>query len=219
MRIETSVLELEPLGELEVELDGSDLVLPLHRVGDIDIDLRSVKLAGTREWKVSDTAEARRRTREEAETYGSILREDLPVSGLVLLEHALEGRLGLVPDSEVSHELLGITGREPELELESEAVVDLVEEVEQVFHFGRDLEGKKDGTSQLRASGTGRKGVPVSESKGRRSETNLLGHAEDVRVVLHETPDPTESSQTSARLVPVQHSELGHPDGELLMRA
>lgn len=54
--VETGVLELEVLGQLEVELEGRHLVLSLHRVGDVDINLGSVELQRPSTWSVSEVA-------------------------------------------------------------------------------------------------------------------------------------------------------------------
>ena len=44
---------------------------------------------------------------------------------------------------------------------------------------------------------------------------DLVGPHEDVRVVLGEAPDPEQSVQGSGLLVPVDQSELPHPDGQV----
>lgn len=45
----------------------------------------------------------------------------------------------------------------------------------------------------------------------------LRGHAEDVRVVLHEPPHAREPGERAARFVAVDDPEFGHPDGELFV--
>lgn len=47
----------------------------------------------------------------------------------------------------------------------------------------------------------------------------MFGHAEVVSIVLLEPPDPRQSTQGTTRLVPVQDTEVGHPDRELSVRA
>jgi len=48
---------------------------------------------------------------------------------------------------------------------------------------------------------------------------DLRGRAEDVGIVLHEPPHTRQASQRSACLIPVDDTELGHADGELLVTA
>ena len=48
---------------------------------------------------------------------------------------------------------------------------------------------------------------------------DLRRHAEYVRIVLHETPHAREARERTRRLVAVQDTELGHADGQFLVRA
>ena len=60
----SAVLEIEPLGQLEVELDGRALERAAEAVSDADVDLRPVESA--------------------------VARVDLPLSGILLLERLFE---------------------------------------------------------------------------------------------------------------------------------
>jgi hypothetical protein len=99
-----AVAEVEALGELEVELDGTALPLAAESVGEVKVELGAVE--------------------------GSVLGVEVPVSGNLLLKDLLERSLGVVPDLEVTHPLLGVTGRETDLVLEAEGLVDGVEELD-----------------------------------------------------------------------------------------
>ena len=46
---------------------------------------------------------------------------------------------------------------------------------------------------------------------------DLVGHAEDVGVVLLEPPYPGQPSQGSGKLVPVEDTEVRHPKGQVLV--
>ena len=45
----------------------------------------------------------------------------------------------------------------------------------------------------------------------------MIRSTENMGVVLDEPPDPGQTAQRTARLVPVQHTKLGHPQGQFLV--
>jgi hypothetical protein len=49
--------------------------------------------------------------------------------------------------------------------------------------------------------------------------TYLIGRAEMMRIILHESPDSGQSTQCAARLISVQNTKLGHPNRQLLVRS
>jgi hypothetical protein len=69
----------------------------------------------------------------------SVLGVHLPLTRESLLQDRLERRLCLVPDGEVTHPLAGITGRQADLVVESEWLVDSIKEVESVLDLLLDL--------------------------------------------------------------------------------
>ena len=48
---------------------------------------------------------------------------------------------------------------------------------------------------------------------------NLVGHAEDVGVVLLEPPHPRQSCQSTGQLVPMEHPKVGHPKRQVFVGA
>jgi hypothetical protein len=65
---------------------------------------------------------------------------------------------------------------------------------------------------------TGKEVGREEERKKGRGPTNLTRHAEDVGIVLNEPPHSAETAQRPARLVSVEDTKLGEPDGEFLER-
>lgn len=60
----------------------------------------------------------------------------------------------------------------------------------------------------------------IEELQSRRGLLlDLLDGAEDVSVVLLETPDPREPSQSARQLVAMEHTEIGHTQGQLAPRS
>ena len=53
--------------------------------------------------------------------------------------------------------------------------------------------------------------------------TNLLGNllrsTEDVRIILTESTDPSQSSKSPCQFIAVQNTEFGKADGKVLVRA
>lgn len=70
-----------------------------------------------------------------------ILLVNVPVTRDLLLENLSEGALSLVPQFEVAHPLLGITGRETDFVAEAERLVHGVEELKGRIKFGFNLVG------------------------------------------------------------------------------
>lgn len=98
-----TVLEVEALGELEVELDRCALERPAERIADGNVDLRPIERA--------------------------VARVELPLAGILLIKGTLELRLGLVPRLNRPKVVVGAC-RELELEVEPEETVDVLQEVE-----------------------------------------------------------------------------------------
>merc|ERR1719300_1577124 len=48
---------------------------------------------------------------------------------------------------------------------------------------------------------------------------DLVGHAEDVGVILLEPPHPRQPRQSAGQFVPVEHSKVGHPKRQVLVGA
>lgn len=102
------VLELEVNRCLVVQLDGGTLELSLQGIGDGDIDLRSV---------------------ESAVTF-----VDGPVGALKVRHGLLQLLFGVVPGLDLTQIFLR-TGRELQLEGETEQAVDGLQEIEKSFNF------------------------------------------------------------------------------------
>lgn len=106
------VLELEVNWCLVVQLNGGTLELSLQGIGDGDIDLRSVESAVT--------------------------LVDGPVGALEVRHGLLQLLFGVVPGLDLTQIFLR-TGRELQLEGETEQAVDGLQEIEKSFNFRSDL--------------------------------------------------------------------------------
>ena len=85
-------------------LDGGTLELSLQCVGQGDVNLRSVE--------------------------GTVSLVQLPRTRSDLVQDILQLRLGLVPDGQISDELVGVSGGKSNLELHTKLAVDGVHKVE-----------------------------------------------------------------------------------------
>ena len=125
------VAQVEADGELEVQLDGGGLVDTAKAVQHLDIDLGAVE--------------------------GSVAGVDLPVTGAdELVQRLAEVLLGLVPQLDVSHGLLGASGQ-LQLEGHTEDAVDVAHEVQHTADLLLDLVGTAEdvGVILLEATHTG----------------------------------------------------------------
>lgn len=90
-----------------------------------------------------------------------------------------------------------------ELEGEPKDSIDGAQEVQTPFHLCLDLQ------EQSRLS------EPAQRHTSRTTpKAHLVHPAEDVGVVLLEAADSGQAAQRSRQLVPVEHAEVGHPEGE-----
>jgi len=111
----TTVLEVELLRKLEVELDGGALELTLESVRDGDVDLGTVE--------------------------GTVTRVELPLGTATsneLIKSLGKLSLGLIPGSNIAKMTLG-TGRKLHLEGETELAIDSAEEIEETKNLRLDL--------------------------------------------------------------------------------
>ena len=97
-------------------LDGSTLEFSLQCVGQRDIDLGSVE--------------------------STVSLVQLPCTRSDLVQHVLQLRLGLVPDGQISNELVGVSSGKSDLELHAEFTVDSVHKVEDAGDLALDLQGR-----------------------------------------------------------------------------
>lgn len=182
-----AVLEVEALGELEVELDGRALERAAEGVPNLDVDLGAVERAVARVQFPLARVELVQRLRQLLEEEGWRSAMYVHVREGIKEDEEKETKtycLGLVPGLDVPKVVLRAGGK-LEGELEAEEAIDVLHEIEE----RRDL------------------------------LLDLRGHAEDVRVVLHEATDAREAGECARRLVPVEDAELSHTDGQLLVRA
>ena len=148
------VREIEPLGEVKVELHGGALPLPADGVEDLDVNL----------WPVERAA--------------ALVNLVIPT---LLRQRVFQRALRLVPDLRPAHRLLRLRG-EVHLELlEAEGAQDVLRQIEHPF----DLVG------------------------------DLIGEAEDVRIVLGKPADAEQAVHGAAPFVPVHCAHLGPPDREV----
>ena len=105
------VVEVESLGQLEVELDGGTLVLSAKRVFDLDVDLRAVE--------------------------GAVALFKLPGEAK-LVQTLLQLRFRAVPGLDLAEEVLW-AGRQLQVELEAEHTVDALHEVQASVDLTIDL--------------------------------------------------------------------------------
>ena len=103
--------ELEPAGQLEVELDGGALPLSAERIDDVEVDLGAVEGAV------------------------AVIDDEGDVVGV---ERPLERGLGLVPECRLAHEVGG-TGGELHAELQVEEGVDALDHADDVRDLLLDL--------------------------------------------------------------------------------
>lgn len=112
LSLAVDILEVEALWELEVELDGGELMAAAEAVLNEDIDLRTIESGLS--WSLLEA------------TAG-------------LDESTTEHIGGLLPDSEIAHVLLHVDGGKGELEFHTEDLIDLAHEVEGIFDLSTDL--------------------------------------------------------------------------------
>lgn len=137
-------------------MDGSALMVAFQAIQDFNIDFGAVE--------------------------GSVSLVELPWEA-EFVERLLERGLSFVPEFDVS-EIFDRPRGEFQLELKSEQLVNVLEEVEASEHLLH----------------------------------QLVGLAEDVSVVLLETPDSRESVKRSANLVSVKNSEVSETEGQVSVR-
>ena len=115
-----TVLEVELLRQLEIQLDGGALVLTLECIGDGYVNLGAVE--------------------------STVTRVELPRRGALgsvaeLVECGSETGLGVVPGGHIAKMALGASGQ-LHLEGEAKVAVDGLEEVKERGHFGANLEAE-----------------------------------------------------------------------------
>lgn len=121
-------LDSKRMEEKGAYLDGTALPLSLQGIFKLKVELRFSCVP------LDLTAAAYLGTVE-----CSVLGVHLPLTRESLFQDRLERRLCLVPDGEVTHPLAGITGRQADLVVESEWLVDSIKEVESVLDLLLDL--------------------------------------------------------------------------------
>lgn len=139
--IRPSVFQVEAFGQVEIELTrpisecpvrgrsaylyGPALPIPLQRIGKLEIHLYPISWLSAR-----GSAQLYLRTVKRG-----IRLVDMPLPGHALLQHRSQIALCPIPDSQVTHPLLRIPGREANLELHPERLVYRCEEVETCVHL------------------------------------------------------------------------------------
>ena len=108
-RSRRAIFQIKPFRQIKVQLDGTALPRPLQRVYELEIEFRSVERC--------------------------VFFVDVPLSGHLLVQDRSEGLFGIVPDGEVAHPFVRITGGETDFECKAERKVDGFEE----FECGADL--------------------------------------------------------------------------------
>ena len=149
------VLDAEPAGLLEVDLERGHLPAPPDRVLDVHVDLGRV---------------------ERALALGDHVRQ----AGLV--QRVLERRLGGAPTPRGSP---------------------------------TNFSGRVDSSASNSVSPKSRSRPSTKSSRRRQLVGQLLGRAEDVRVVLGEAADPGQAVHHTGLLVPVDRAELEQPQRQL----
>lgn len=127
-----------------------------------------------------------------------VLLVDVPFTGHLLVEDFAQCSLGLFPDCEVAHPLLGVSRGQSDLEVEAEGLVDGIEEIKRGVHLRLDL-------------------VEHTEDVGCEVSHDQSGWS--LTVVLDESPDSAQPRQCSAGLVSVENTKLGKPQRKLLVRS